>query len=207
MEESTRGARREEGADRASPSQAYRGKNGSYTTNKKHRPIFYGEFVASEPHRRRCASVSPRSKRPGADASATDWARSYLGYPPVRQAEPNPTHYAIAALQKMGLVNNLITQVSRLSFPCSTLADRLLPERRWTTPQSLGRESQRLPLPSSPLSRLPRSSPSRDSPSDSRAPRNSATRTLPFLRYSSRARCIPGQAEVGRAVWGVKGDC
>lgn len=40
--------------------------------------------------------------------------RSYLGYPPVRIAEPNPTHYAVAALQKMGFVSNLITQVSLL---------------------------------------------------------------------------------------------
>ncbi|KAI5475656.1 NAD-dependent deacetylase sirtuin 4 [Pseudohyphozyma bogoriensis] len=71
---------------------AYRGKNGSYVVNKDHRPIFYGEFVASEAHRRRY------------------WARSFLGYSPVRVAEPNHIHTAIAALQKLGLVNGLITQ-------------------------------------------------------------------------------------------------
>ncbi|KAM0755930.1 DHS-like NAD/FAD-binding domain-containing protein [Meredithblackwellia eburnea MCA 4105] len=71
---------------------AYRGKNGSYTVNKKHRPIFYHEFVESESHRKRY------------------WARSFLGYVPVRNAEPNPTHYAIAALQKMRVVDGLITQ-------------------------------------------------------------------------------------------------
>lgn len=62
-------------------------------------------------------------KRLVADASlsATDWARSYLGYPPVRQAEPNPTHFAIAALQKLGLVTNLITQVSSPPPARSTL--------------------------------------------------------------------------------------
>ncbi|KAM0789280.1 hypothetical protein ACM66B_000120 [Microbotryomycetes sp. NB124-2] len=71
---------------------AYRGEGGSYTVNKKHRPIFYQEFVEEESKRRRY------------------WARSYLGYPPVREAEPNPGHYAIAALMRMGYVSRLITQ-------------------------------------------------------------------------------------------------
>ncbi|GAA6060043.1 hypothetical protein JCM10212_001040 [Sporobolomyces blumeae] len=70
---------------------AYRGPEGTYTI-RKHRPIFYGEFIAEEHHRRRY------------------WARSYLGYPPVRVAESNPTHYAMAALMKMGYVKSLITQ-------------------------------------------------------------------------------------------------
>ncbi|KAG9085169.1 hypothetical protein FS749_004638 [Ceratobasidium sp. UAMH 11750] len=33
-----------------------------------------------------------------------------MGYPPVRDAEPNPTHYAIAALQWTGHAPKLITQ-------------------------------------------------------------------------------------------------
>ncbi|BGP56230.1 hypothetical protein JCM8202_005767 [Rhodotorula sphaerocarpa] len=70
---------------------AYRGKDGTYTI-RKHRPIFYGEFINDEHMRRRY------------------WARSYLGYPPVRIAESNPTHYAMAALQKMGYVSSIITQ-------------------------------------------------------------------------------------------------
>ncbi|GAA6005928.1 hypothetical protein JCM11491_004063 [Sporobolomyces phaffii] len=70
---------------------AYRGPEGTYTI-RKHRPIFYGEFIESEHHRRRY------------------WARSYLGYPPVRVAESNPTHYAMSALMKMGYVSSLITQ-------------------------------------------------------------------------------------------------
>ncbi|GAA5936626.1 uncharacterized protein JCM15063_001942 [Sporobolomyces koalae] len=70
---------------------AYRGPQGTYTI-RKHRPIFYGEFIAEEKHRRRY------------------WARSYLGYPPVRVAESNPTHYAMAALMKMGYVSSIITQ-------------------------------------------------------------------------------------------------
>lgn len=36
--------------------------------------------------------------------------RSYLGYLPVREALPNPTHYALAALQYKGVVPQLITQ-------------------------------------------------------------------------------------------------
>ncbi|BGP40673.1 hypothetical protein JCM10450v2_004668 [Rhodotorula kratochvilovae] len=70
---------------------AYRGPGGSYTI-RKHRPIFYGEFINDEKMRQRY------------------WARSYLGYPPVRRAESNPTHYAMAALQKMGYLSALITQ-------------------------------------------------------------------------------------------------
>ncbi|GAA5931086.1 hypothetical protein JCM3775_000797 [Rhodotorula graminis] len=70
---------------------AYRGPGGSYTI-RKHRPIFYGEFINDEKMRQRY------------------WARSYLGYPPVRRAESNPTHYAMAALQKMGYISTLITQ-------------------------------------------------------------------------------------------------
>ena len=66
--------------------------NDDSDTTKIHRPIFYGEFIASEAMRRRY------------------WARSYLGFPAVRVAEPNPTHYAIAALQKLGVVQALISQ-------------------------------------------------------------------------------------------------
>lgn len=38
------------------------------------------------------------------------WLRSYLGYPPVRDALPNTTHYGLAALQYRSIVNKLITQ-------------------------------------------------------------------------------------------------
>ncbi|SCZ89217.1 BZ3500_MvSof-1268-A1-R1_Chr9g10333 [Microbotryum saponariae] len=80
---------------------AYRGLNGSYTTNKKHRPIFYHEFIEEESKRRRY------------------WGQSWTGPeitseefdPDLRPfAEPNPTHYALAALQKLGHVSHLITQ-------------------------------------------------------------------------------------------------
>ena len=36
--------------------------------------------------------------------------RSYLGYPPVRDAQPNTTHFALAALQYSSVVSKLITQ-------------------------------------------------------------------------------------------------
>ncbi|KAG0139681.1 hypothetical protein CROQUDRAFT_666143 [Cronartium quercuum f. sp. fusiforme G11] len=76
---------------------AYRGENGSYSINKNHRPIFYHEFEKSETFRKRY------------------WARSYLGYPTVRIAEPNIGHYALATLMKMGYVKQIITQnVDRL---------------------------------------------------------------------------------------------
>jgi NAD+-dependent protein deacetylase sirtuin 4 len=38
------------------------------------------------------------------------WLRSYLGYPPVRDTKPNPTHYAFAALQYSGVIGQLVTQ-------------------------------------------------------------------------------------------------
>lgn len=38
--------------------------------------------------------------------------RSYLGYPPIRDALPNTTHYALAALQHAGTLSRLITQVN-----------------------------------------------------------------------------------------------
>lgn len=36
--------------------------------------------------------------------------RAYIGFLPVRRTLPNPTHYALAALQHAGVVGPLITQ-------------------------------------------------------------------------------------------------
>ena len=36
--------------------------------------------------------------------------RAYIGFLPVRRTVPNPTHYALAALQHAGVVGPLITQ-------------------------------------------------------------------------------------------------
>lgn len=59
----------------------YRGENGTYTLNPDYKPVFFQAFVASDEARRRY------------------WARSFLGFPPIMTTEPNPTHYALAALQ------------------------------------------------------------------------------------------------------------
>lgn len=36
--------------------------------------------------------------------------RAYIGFLPVRRTLPNPTHFALAALQHAGVVGPLITQ-------------------------------------------------------------------------------------------------
>jgi NAD-dependent SIR2 family protein deacetylase len=49
------------------------------------------------------------------DAVRRYWARSYAGWPTMRRARPNPGHHALAALERLGLVDGVITQnVDRL---------------------------------------------------------------------------------------------
>ncbi|KAG6381707.1 DHS-like NAD/FAD-binding domain-containing protein [Boletus reticuloceps] len=58
-------------------------------------------------------SLSPFSKhrsRQYRNSRQRYWLRSYLGYPLVRDTQPNTTHYALAALQHTGHINHLITQ-------------------------------------------------------------------------------------------------
>ncbi|KAH9832604.1 DHS-like NAD/FAD-binding domain-containing protein [Rhodofomes roseus] len=74
---------------------AYRGAKGRYL-NPNYKPIFYHELM------------DPSAK--GAAFRRRYWLRSYLGYPPVRDAQPNTTHCALAALQHTSVVNKLITQ-------------------------------------------------------------------------------------------------
>ncbi|TFK48554.1 DHS-like NAD/FAD-binding domain-containing protein [Heliocybe sulcata] len=74
---------------------AYRGQDGRYM-NPNYKPIFYHELI-DETER-------------GYAFRQRYWLRSYLGYPPVRDALPNTTHYALAALQYKGVVPRLITQ-------------------------------------------------------------------------------------------------
>ncbi|KZT21588.1 DHS-like NAD/FAD-binding domain-containing protein [Neolentinus lepideus HHB14362 ss-1] len=78
---------------------AYRGKDGTYM-NPNYKwvdsAIFYHELI-DETER-------------GYAFRQRYWLRSYLGYPPVRDALPNTTHYALAALQYTGVVTRLITQ-------------------------------------------------------------------------------------------------
>ncbi|BEI84521.1 hypothetical protein CcaverHIS002_0411250 [Cutaneotrichosporon cavernicola] len=74
---------------------AYRGEEGRYL-NPNYSPIFYSELVEDSPR--------------GELFRKRYWGRSFLGYPPVRDAKPNPTHIYIAALQALGLAPGLITQ-------------------------------------------------------------------------------------------------
>ncbi|MFW6293619.1 MAG: Sir2 family NAD-dependent protein deacetylase, partial [Spirochaetota bacterium] len=55
-------------------------------------PITYREFTTSAEARRRY------------------WARSALGWPRIRAAEPNDAHYALAELEDRGHLAGLITQ-------------------------------------------------------------------------------------------------
>ncbi|KAJ3536958.1 hypothetical protein NM688_g6766 [Phlebia brevispora] len=74
---------------------AYRGSKGIYL-NPNYKPIFYHELV------------DPSDK--GFAFRQRYWLRSYLGYAPVRNAQPNTTHYALAALQYTKVIEKLITQ-------------------------------------------------------------------------------------------------
>ncbi|RPD59059.1 DHS-like NAD/FAD-binding domain-containing protein, partial [Lentinus tigrinus ALCF2SS1-7] len=74
---------------------AYRGEKGSYL-NPNYKPIFYHELM--EPTAR------------GVGFRQRYWLRSFLGYPPVRDAQPNPIHYSLAALQYAAVAPEIITQ-------------------------------------------------------------------------------------------------
>lgn len=72
----------------------YRGPIGS---KRERSPILFHQFVRSEEMRKRY------------------WARSAIGWPVLRATAPNPTHYALAELERAGVVAGLITQnVDRL---------------------------------------------------------------------------------------------
>ena len=59
----------------------------------KHRPpVYYQDFVRDENVRRRY------------------WARSLLGWRRVAAAQPNPAHHALARLEDLGFVHQLVTQ-------------------------------------------------------------------------------------------------
>lgn len=75
---------------------AYRGHDGRYL-NPNYKPIFYHELTANNEQ--------------GHHFRQRYWLRSYLGYPAVRMAQPNTSHYALAALQHSGIIPRLITQV------------------------------------------------------------------------------------------------
>ncbi|KAH9066689.1 DHS-like NAD/FAD-binding domain-containing protein [Lactarius vividus] len=76
---------------------AYRGKDGRYM-NPDYKPIFYQELIEDSPR--------------GHSFRQRYWyvLRAYIGFVPVRRTLPNPTHFALAALQHAGVVGPLITQ-------------------------------------------------------------------------------------------------
>lgn len=67
----------------------YRGPNG---TLKHHRPMLFAEFCRSEKNRRRY------------------WSRSYLGWPRMAAARPNPAHVSLAWLESAGRTSRIVTQ-------------------------------------------------------------------------------------------------
>jgi NAD-dependent deacetylase sirtuin 4 len=70
---------------------------GPQTRHKKRNPLNYQDFMKKPEARRRY------------------WARAVLGWEHLHSAAPNPTHLAIAALQRRGHLHGLITQnVDRL---------------------------------------------------------------------------------------------
>lgn len=70
---------------------------GPKTREKTRNPIQYREFVTTEEARRRY------------------WARSMVGWPRFRRAEPNDAHHAIRELEDAGVLRGVITQnVDRL---------------------------------------------------------------------------------------------
>lgn len=67
----------------------YRGPQGSLS---RHRPMTYQEF------------------RYDAAASHRYWARSFVGWRVMNQAQPNRTHFALVEFERAGLINGVITQ-------------------------------------------------------------------------------------------------
>ncbi len=67
----------------------YRSPGGAWT---RHKPIYFGAFMRS------------------AEVRRFYWARSYRGWPRFDRARPNAAHLALAELESLGLVHQLITQ-------------------------------------------------------------------------------------------------
>lgn len=81
---------------------AYRDHEGRWVHRQ---PMSYQAFMASEGFRRRY------------------WARSYLGWPRMRRARPNPAHHALAQLQQGGHLSGLVTQnVDRLHHKAGSVS-------------------------------------------------------------------------------------
>lgn len=77
------------GVSTASGIPDYRDRDGNW---KHAQPVQYSDFVGSDATRKRY------------------WARSYVGWSRIWQAEPNVAHHALARLESSGAVDTLITQ-------------------------------------------------------------------------------------------------
>ncbi|KAJ7170468.1 DHS-like NAD/FAD-binding domain-containing protein [Mycena crocata] len=74
---------------------AYRGHDGRYM-NPNYKPLFYHELM--------------NESEAGHAFRQRYWLRSYFGYPTIRAALPNTTHFALAALQHARVSPKIITQ-------------------------------------------------------------------------------------------------
>lgn len=77
------------GISAASGVPTYRDRNGQW---QRKPPVQHADFLADHATRQRF------------------WARNMVGWRFMRDARPSPSHYALAALEKMGLVDCLVTQ-------------------------------------------------------------------------------------------------
>ncbi|CAE6534613.1 unnamed protein product [Rhizoctonia solani] len=87
---------------------AYRGKTGRYM-NPNYKPILSIRPLKVVVSGKKLPQIGVPHNLTSAPRQRY-WSRSYLGYPPVRDAQPNPTHFALAALQWTNFVPRLITQ-------------------------------------------------------------------------------------------------
>lgn len=87
----------------------YRGAGGTYTLNRTYRPIYYHEFITNHEARKRY------------------WARSFLGWTNLHKARPNPAHFAVKDLGKLGIISSVITQ----SLSSSPYLAQIPLRRRW----------------------------------------------------------------------------
>lgn len=78
------------GCSTASGTPDYRSPRGSYS--RGHKPVTFQEFVKSHANRQRY------------------WARGLFGWPLMAAVEPNRCHFSLAAMERMQLVSQLITQ-------------------------------------------------------------------------------------------------